>query len=49
MIGHHIGKLTDDVTVEMPGGNLTVRWQGNDTSVWLIGEAVTVFEGAVEI
>ncbi len=49
VIGHHIGKLTDDVTVEMPGGNLTVRWQGNDTSVWLIGEAVTVFEGAVEI
>lgn len=49
VIGHQMGKLTDDVTVEMPGGNLAVRWQGSDTSVWLIGEAVTVFEGAVEI
>ncbi len=49
VIGHQMGKLTDDVTVEMPGGNLTVRWHGNDASVWLIGEAVTVFEGAVEI
>ena len=49
VIGHQMGKLTDDVTVEMPGGNLTVRWHGNDTSVWLIGEAITVFEGAVEI
>jgi len=49
VIGHRMGKLTDDVTVEMSGGNLTVRWQGNDTPVWLIGEAVTVFEGAVDI
>ncbi len=49
VIGHRTGKLRDDVTVEMPGGNLTVRWHGNDKSVWLIGEAITVFEGAVEI
>jgi len=26
-----------------------VRWEGPGSSVWLTGEAVTVFEGTVEI
>jgi diaminopimelate epimerase len=49
VVGHRMGKLTDDVTVEMPGGSLRVRWHGSGAPVSLIGEAVTVFEGAVEV
>jgi len=37
------------VTVELPGGCATVRWDCPGSPVWLTGEAVTVFEGSVNI
>ncbi len=42
-------QLASQVVVEMPGGKLIVRWNGAGTPVWLTGEAVTVFEGTVDI
>ena len=48
-VGYSQGNLTEDVTVSLPGGELGVRWAGPGTSIWLIGEAVTVFQGVVEI
>ena len=39
----------DNVNLEVPGGELLVRWDGPGTPVWLTGEAVTVFEGTVDI
>jgi len=31
------------------GGDLTIRWEGGDNPVWMIGPAVAVFEGEMEI
>jgi diaminopimelate epimerase len=47
--GQRAGKLAEEVTVELPGGELKVRWSGLGKPVWLIGEAVTVFEGVVNV
>lgn len=49
VIGRSIGKLADSVIVELPGGRLRVRWKGPGSTVWLTGEAVTVFEGTVQV
>ncbi len=48
-VGRRAGLLAADVTVQLPGGELRVRWAGPGESVWLIGEAVKAFEGVVEI
>ena len=47
--GQRAGKLGEEVVVELPGGELKVRWSGPGNPVWLIGEAVTVFEGVVDL
>jgi diaminopimelate epimerase len=49
VIGRRAGWLAERVTVSLPGGDLVVRWEGPGAPVWLTGEAVTVFEGTVEI
>jgi diaminopimelate epimerase len=49
IVGRLAGKLADTVVVELPGGMVKVRWEGPGSSVWLTGEAVTVFEGTVEV
>ena len=41
------GSLDSEVSVELPGGSLTVRWDSEASPVWLTGEAIKVFEGAV--
>ena len=48
-IGRRWGLLEETVNVELPGGNLTVRWQGDDNPVWMTGPAVRVFEGRIEL
>jgi diaminopimelate epimerase len=47
--GIRAGRLADEVTVELPGGELRVRWAGSGASMWLIGEAVTVYEDEVDV
>jgi len=47
--GRNSGKLADSVLVQLPGGNVTVSWQGPGSAVWLTGEAVTSFEGTVDV
>lgn len=49
VIGQRAGHLGEQVRVEMPGGIVTVSWAGPGTPVWLTGEAVTVFEGTVQV
>jgi len=41
--------LNNRVTVELPGGNLLIRWEGENTSVFLTGPAQTVFEGQITL
>ena len=49
IVGRAAGRLADTVVVELPGGTVTVSWEGPGSEVWLTGEAVTVFEGTIEI
>jgi diaminopimelate epimerase len=43
------GLLQSTVQVNMRGGDLTVRWEGEDQPVWMTGPAVTVFDGEIEL
>ena len=49
VIGHLQGKLDDNVRVDLPGGSLKIRWQGNDTMIKMTGAAEHVFDGSIEI
>jgi len=49
VVGQDDGILDSIVEVELPGGCVTVRWDGPGSPVWLTGEAITVFEGTVNI
>jgi diaminopimelate epimerase len=49
IVGRAAGRLADTVVVELPGGTVTVSWEGPGSGVWLTGEAVTVFEGTIEV
>lgn len=49
VIGRTWSLLEPQVTVELPGGALRVRWEGPGLPVWMTGEAVTVFEGTIQI
>jgi diaminopimelate epimerase len=48
-IGRRWGLLEEAVNVELPGGNLTIRWQGDNNPVWMTGPALRVFEGRIEL
>ncbi len=43
------GWLKDRVTVELPGGKLSVSWTGNGQSVTMTGPTEIVFEGTIRI
>ncbi len=43
------GLLDSPVRVEMPGGRLSIAWNGPGTPVLMTGPAVTVFKGEIEI
>ncbi|MCW8883942.1 MAG: diaminopimelate epimerase [Motiliproteus sp.] len=43
------GLLDNTVTVELPGGELEIEWNGQGTDVVMTGPATTVFEGQIHI
>ena len=43
------GKLDAEVAVELPGGTLAIRWDGEGTAVWMTGPSEFVFEGEVQL
>ncbi len=47
--GQRLGHLDDEVTVQMPGGQLVVSWPGEAEGVWLTGEAELINEGTVDL
>lgn len=49
VIGRDLGLLDADVQVHVPGGALSVHWDGPGQSVWLTGPAQQSFEGRVDI
>jgi len=49
IIGRSAGLLQQQVDVRLPGGLLSVHWDGPGQSVWLTGPAQQAFEGCVEL
>lgn len=48
--GIRLEQLRSPVTVELPGGQLQIEWEGNDQSpVFMRGPAVHVFEGTINL
>lgn len=43
------GELKETVTVHLPGGKLSVAWQGEGQPVMLTGPTAVVFEGTIKI
>lgn len=43
------GVLDNQVEVSMRGGDLRIRWLGENQPVWMTGPAVTVFEGVMDL
>ena len=39
------GKAEAEVTVELPGGELSIRWDGPQHTLWMTGPATFVYEG----
>lgn len=48
-VGRRWGLLGDEVKVDLPGGELLIRWQGEGQPLWMIGPATTVFEGKIAL
>lgn len=49
VIGRHWGLLDEEVSVELPGGQLSIHWAGDDAPVLMTGPAEHVFEGSIEL
>jgi len=49
LVGQRWGQLDASVHVELPGGTLTVDWQGPESPVWLSGLATSVYEGRLTL
>jgi len=43
------GWLNKKVNVNLPGGELVIRWQGGDNPLYMTGPATYVFEGQIEL
>jgi len=48
-IGRKRGTLEETVKVNLPGGQLSISWQGDGSKLWMTGPAVRVYTGQVEI
>jgi diaminopimelate epimerase len=48
-VGRKQGALDESVQVQLPGGILTIDWQGPGHPLWMTGPAETAFEGSVEL
>ena len=48
-VGIHNSLLENAVQVELNGGHLTIRWQGNDNTLLMTGPAQTVYQGKITL
>lgn len=49
VIGQRWQQLSQTVAVDLPGGRLSVSWQGEGQPVWMTGPAQIVYEGSVDL
>lgn len=47
--GQRLGRVDDDVTVNLPGGQLVVSWRGPAGPVWLTGNAELSSQGTIDL
>ena len=47
--GIKVYNLDSKVNVVLPGGSLTVSWDGNGQPVWMTGPGATVYEGSIDL
>jgi diaminopimelate epimerase len=48
-VGRRWGELNDTVRVDLPGGSLTIHWEGGAAPLWMTGPATRVFQGEIEL
>ena len=48
-VGRQWGKLSDQVNVSLPGGELSINWPGENAAVMMTGPAEFVFEGEINL
>lgn len=48
-VGRNLGLLAANVEVRVPGGTLSVHWEGVEQPIWLIGPAEVAFTGQVDL
>lgn len=44
-----LGRVADEVTVNLPGGQLVVKWRRDANPVWLTGETQLISEGMIDL
>ncbi|EIC23238.1 diaminopimelate epimerase [Thiorhodovibrio frisius] len=49
VIGRLWGELSEEVRVTLPGGDLVIRWPGNQETVTMTGPACQVFDGEMTL
>lgn len=48
-VGRQYDRLAETVEVQLPGGTLTVSWEGPGQDLWQTGAATTVYEGTINL
>lgn len=48
-VGQLQNRLSKDVRVDLPGGSLKIRWQGNDNILKMTGAAEHIFDGYINL
>ena len=49
VIGIEQNLLDSEIKVDLPGGTLSISWQGRGTPVFMTGPAETIFDGTIEL
>ncbi len=49
VVGRRLDLLHEDVTVNLPGGQLRIQWQLDESPVLMSGPVTTVYEGMIDI
>ncbi|BAW81092.1 diaminopimelate epimerase [Candidatus Nitrosoglobus terrae] len=49
VIGKRRGWLSHQVKVDLPGGRLSICWEGDNKPVWMTGPVETVFKGSITL
>jgi len=49
VVGQVQGKLDQQVQVDLPGGTLTINWEGEGKPLWMTGPAQHVYDGQIQL